>query len=194
MILKNRKYNRLQNYDYSQNGYYFVTICTKDKIEYFGKIENEKMILNEIGKIANQCWLEISKHFPDVKLDEHMIMPNHLHGIVVIENNPVGNNNYCSNHIDYYSNNTRNENFRSLQFRQKWHGAKSHSLSSIIRGFKIGVTKWCRNNNYEFFQWQKSFYDHIIRNEKSLSNIREYIRNNPLKWELDRNNMENLYM
>ena len=90
MILKNRKYNRLKNYDYSQNGYYFVTICVKDKIEYFGKIENNKMILNEIGKIANQCWLEIPKHFPDVKLDEHIIMPNHLHGIVVIENNPVG--------------------------------------------------------------------------------------------------------
>ena len=83
-----------------------------------------------------------------------------------------------------------NENFR---FLREWHGAKSRSLSLIIRGFKIGVTKWCRQNNYEF-QWQKSFYDHIIRNEKSLDKIRKYIVENPLKWELDRNNLENLYM
>jgi len=65
-------------------------------------------------------------------------------------------------------------------------------LSSIVRGFKIGVTKWCRQNNHQNFAWQKSFYDHIIQDEKSLYNIREYIRGNPLKWKTDRNNLENL--
>ncbi len=172
--LKHRKLNRLDNYDYSQNGYYFITICAKEKIE-----------LSEIGKITNQCWLEIPKHFPDVILDEFVIMPNHMHGIIIIENNvAIGNNDHCFEFVG-------NENFRSLR---GWHGAKSHSLSSIIRGFKIGVTKWCRQNNNHEFLWQKSFYDHIIRDEKSLAKIREYIVNNPAKWDLDRNNSENLYM
>jgi REP element-mobilizing transposase RayT len=75
---------RLKNYDYSQNGCYFVTICTKDKQKYFGNIENEKMVLNEIGEIVEKFWLEIPKHFPSVVLDEFVIMPNHVHGIIII--------------------------------------------------------------------------------------------------------------
>ena len=173
--IHHRQSMRLKDYDYSQDGYYFVTICTENKTEYFGEIIDGKMVLNEMGKIVNQCWLEIPEHFPDVSLDEHIIMPNHLHGIIAIENN---------NRV------VGNENFRSLR---GWHGAKSRSLSSIIRGLKIGVTKWCHQNNCEF-QWQKSFYDHIIRNEKELDKIRKYIFENPPKWEPDKNNPENLFM
>ncbi len=173
--IHHRQSIRLKDYDYSENGYYFVTICAKDRIEYFGKIINGKMVLNEMGKITDQCWREIPKHFPDVLLDEYIVMPDHIHGVIAIgKQNPI----------------VGNENFRSLR---GWRGAKSRSLSSIIRGFKIGVTKWHCQNNYDF-AWQKSFYDHIIRNEKSLNKIREYIRNNPPRWELDRNNPENLYM
>ena len=174
--IHHRESMRLKNYNYSQDGYYFTTICTKNKIECFGEIIDGKMVLNECGKIVEKCWLEIPKHFPDVLLDEYIVMSNHIHGIVAIENqDPVV---------------VGNENFRSLL---GWYGAKSRSLSSIIRGFKIGVTKWCHQNNYDSI-WQKSFYDHIIRNEKSLDEIRKYIVENPLKWELDRNNPENLYM
>jgi REP element-mobilizing transposase RayT len=86
----------------------------------------------------------------------------------------VGNKNFCS--------------LRDAAWQKRW----ARSLSSVVRGFKIGVTKWCRENGYENFKWQKSFYDHIIRDEKSLDGIREYIMNNPLKWELDRYNNENL--
>ena len=173
--IHHRKSMRLKDYDYAQDGYYFVTICAENKIECFGKIIDGKMVLSEIGKIVNQCWIEIPEHFPDTKLDEHIIMPNHLHGIIAIENNncAVGNKNFCS---------------------LPWQTKLSRSLSSIIRGLKIGVTKWCRNNNHNEFQWQKSFYDHIIRNEKELDKIRRYIFKNPLKWELDRNNPENLFM
>ncbi len=93
-------------------------------------------------------------------------MPNHVHGIIAIENNNVGNKNFCS--------------LREIP----WQTKLSKSLSSIIRGFKIGVTKYFREkNNYEF-QWQKSFYDHIIRNEKSLFYIRKYIQDNPIKWDI----------
>jgi len=177
--IHHRQSMRLKGRDYSQEGHYFVTICTKNKIECFGEIINGKMELSEIGKIVNQCWLEIPKHFPDVTLDEYTIMPNHIHGIIVINANDdiVGT-----------------QNFVSLQQTNKFQRVIPRSLGSIIRGFKIGATKWCRNNNHHEFQWQKSFYDHIIRDEKSLDKIREYIRNNPSQWELDRNNPENLYM
>jgi REP element-mobilizing transposase RayT len=179
MPIKNRKCNRLENYDYSQNGMYFVTICVKRREFLLGDIDEGGMRLSEVGKIAEQCWREIPLHFPDVRLDEFIIMPNHLHGIIgIIGNNNVGNdivgnNNYCS--------------LRDTEWQTKW----SRSLSSVIRGFKIGVTKWCRENNLRF-SWQKSYYDHIIRNEISLNKIREYIQINPKMWKRDKNNMENL--
>lgn len=189
-IFNQRKQNRLVDYDYSEDGWYFVTICTKNKLEFFGKIENGKMVLNEFGEIARECWLEIQNHFLDVSLDEFVIMPNHIHGILIIEN--VGNMN--SRNIS-----VGDKNFCSLQpnvcsiQNMPWQTKLSKSLSSIIRGFKIGVTKYFHENNIYYFQWHKSFYDHIIRNEKSLNNIRQYIHNNPLKWMADRNNEENLY-
>ncbi|KAA3596336.1 MAG: hypothetical protein DWQ06_15790 [Calditrichaeota bacterium] len=175
--MKNRKLNRLKNYDYSQNGFYFVTLCTKNRIEYFGRIENGKMILNEFGEFAEKCWYEIPEHFPNVRLDEFVIMPNHIHGVIVIVqnvgNDVVGNKNFCS--------------------LPNWQTKLSRSLSSIIRGFKIGVTKYFRQKDNFEFAWQKSFYDKIIRDENELFNIRNYIRNNPLKWELekDRDHIEN---
>ena len=180
----NRKINRLKNYDYSHNGYYFVTICTKNHEHFFGEVENVTMQLNEFGKIAKKCWLEIPEHFPDIILDEFIIMPNHVHGIIIIENNNTGNKNFCS-----------------LQ-EIPWQTTLSKSLSSIIRGFKIGVTKCARRSNTgnkNFCSlperiWQKSFYDHIVRNEKSLFYIREYIQNNPVKWllEKERNHLSNI--
>jgi REP element-mobilizing transposase RayT len=175
----NRKLNRLNGYDYSQDGYYFVTICTKNREHFFGEIKNAEMQLNEYGEFAKKCWLEIPIHFSHVILDEFIIMPNHIHGILIIENknttNMVGNKNFCS---------------------LPWQTKLSKSLSSVIRGFKIGVTKFFREkNNYEF-SWQKSFYDHIIRDEKALFKIREYIQNNPLKWKLekDRNHLTNIVL
>ena len=179
----NRKLNRLKDYDYSQDGYYFVTICTKNREHFFGKIENGTMLLNEYGEMAKKCWLEIPEHFPHVILDEFIIMPNHVHGIIIIENNNGDEN----------DDNVGNKNFCSLQITP-WQTKLSKSLSSIIRGFKIGVTKYFREKNNHQFQWQKSFYDHIIRNEKSLFKIREYIQNNPLKWEMekDRNHLSNI--
>ena len=179
--IHHRKSIRLKDYDYTQDGYYFVTICAKNKTEYFGEIINGKMILNEYGEIANQCWVEIPEHFLDASLDEHIIMPNHIHGIIVIETSMMM---------------VGAQNFVPLQREQinKFQHIVPRSLGSIIRGFKIGVTKWCRNNNYNEFQWQKNYYDRIIRNEKELDKIRKYIFENPLKWEIDKNNPENLFM
>ena len=85
--MKERKLNRLKDYDYSQNGYYFVTICTKNREAWFGKIESDKMILNMFGEITKNFWVEIPKHFKNVSLDEFIVMPNHIHGIVIIVGN-----------------------------------------------------------------------------------------------------------
>lgn len=166
---------RLNGYDYSQNGFYFVTICTNGKICYFGDIIIEtqnfaSLRLTEIGEIAKQCWLEIPKHFPFVNLDEFIVMPNHLHGILEI----------------------KNDKKQQMEYQNKF-GPQSKNLSSIIRGFKIGVTKYTNNHNIDF-AWQPRFHDRIIRSEDELNRIRQYIINNPLKWELDKNNLENLFM
>jgi len=164
--MRERKQIRLRDYDYSKVGGYFVTICTQDREEWFGKIENGAMILNQYGVIVNQCWDDLPKHYLNCLLDTFVIMPNHVHGIIVINSNyAVGN------------------------------GLKpfpTHGLSEMIRGFKTfssrKINEGIKNNHN--FQWQKSFYDHVIRSENELSRIREYIQNNPLKWELDIENME----
>ena len=88
---KERRLNRLKNYNYSQDGYYFVTLCTKNQEEYFGEIKNDEMVLNDSGKITKNCWLDISNHFLNTLLDEFIIMPNHLHGIII-----VGYNDRCT--------------------------------------------------------------------------------------------------
>ncbi|MGR3302436.1 MAG: transposase [Candidatus Scalindua sp.] len=164
-----RKSIRLKGYDYSQQGMYFVTVCTNNHHFLFGPIAEERMILNNAGRFANKCWLEIPEHFPHVVLDEFIIMPNHIHGIIIINDINVGANNYSPLQIN--------------QFR-----SPSKTIGSMIRGFKIGVTKWFRKNTNVYNVWQRNYYEHIIRNERKLNKIREYIINNPLKWLLDREN------
>ena len=163
----NRKKLRLEDFDYSSNGAYFITICTKNRENFFGEIVNDKMVLNKAGGIIEKCWQEIPRHYPNVRLDKFCVMPNHFHGILFLEKENL----------------MRNENIRSLQ--TDWNGAKSGTISAIIRGFKIGVTKFARKNGMEKFQWQRSFHDRIIRDEEELKNITEYIKMNPENWEKD---------
>jgi putative transposase len=177
---------RLPGYDYSQNGMYFVTVCTKDKENFFGEIKNGEIILSDIGKIADQFWQEIPKHFPHVNLDEYVVMPNHLHGNLEINWDNVNNTQQC----------VETQNFASLradgQYKNKF-GPQSKNLSSIIRGFKIGVKKYATMNSIDF-QWQSRFYDRVIRDDDELNRIREYIFSNPQNWERDRNSDENLWI
>lgn len=173
MGLHERKLNRLKYFNYSSNGWYFVTICIKNRIENFGNVIGRKMILNQFGKIANKFWLEIPNHFRNAELDEFIVMPNHLHGIIVIKN--VGN-----------------ADLRSLQ-NIKSNDKTKMMLSKIIHGYKSSVSREIRKLNH-IFRWQKSFYDHIIRSEESLFVIRKYIRGNSNNWNNDKNNVENLYI
>ncbi|MFZ2970057.1 MAG: hypothetical protein WA063_02840 [Minisyncoccia bacterium] len=187
MKYKHQKQYRHNHYDYSQNGFYFVTICAKNHQMFFGDIARSgdeynsayEMKLSEIGKIAKQCWLEIPNHFPFVNLDEYIIMPNHVHGIIEIYKND-----------DYREAGTQNLAFLQTQHKNKF-GPQSKNLSSVIRGFKIGVTKYANNNNINFI-WQLRFHDRIIRNEKELNAIRKYIIDNPAKWHLDEYNPGNI--
>ncbi|MBS1258552.1 MAG: hypothetical protein MAG551_01611 [Candidatus Scalindua arabica] len=171
-----RRSIRLKGYDYSQHGMYFVTVCTNNHHFLFGHIAEERMTLNNAGRFANKCWLEIPEHFPHVALDEFIIMPNHIHGIICIDT----------------MNNVGVQNLEPLHKQNKYQQIIPKSIGSIIRGFKIGVTKWFRKNTNIHNVWQRNYYEHIVRNEKELVRIMEYIMYNPLKWMLDRENPDRI--
>lgn len=156
---------QLKNWDYGSRGFYFVTICTKSKQPYFGRIvKNNGFIQNaavqrltQIGDIVNQYWKDIPKHFPFVELDAFVIMPDHIHGILFL-------------------NRPKYESWRTNSFKPQ-----SENLASIIRGFKAAVKKYAVMNKLEF-EWQPRYYDRVIHAESELNIIRQYIANNPAKW------------
>ena len=162
----NRRSIRIKGFDYSSHGWYYITICTNNGKCLFGKVINGKVVLNDAGINLEKCWLAIPKHYPDVELDEFVIMPNHLHGIIVI-NKDVGV-----------------QDFEPLQHH--FQHIIPRSVGSIVRGFKIGVTKWFHQNTKIDKVWQRNFYEHIIRKEDNLFWIRHYIEQNPLKWSQDK--------
>ena len=177
--IHHRKSIRLQGYDYSKSGLYFITICVQNRKCLFGNIlrgNYDEMVLNDAGKIADKCWLEIPKHFPNAVLHEHIIMPNHVHGIIeLVKNHDVG-----------VQNNVGVQNFEPLQKRvNKFQKIIPYSIGSIVRGYKIGVTKWVRSNTDIEFVWQRNYYENIIRTENSYQRICEYIINNPKNWHED---------
>ena len=165
-ILTRKSKIRLEEYDYSQTNHYSVTICSNKRKECFGEIKNNEMILNNYGSIIKQKWEWLPQQYPYVELDEYIIMPNHLHGILII-NNSIRTGHDLSLH-------------------------KIKPLSSLIGAFKTTSSKLIRQNGLSDFAWQRSFHDHIIRNEKSLDSIREYIVNNPTTWDNDKNNVNSL--
>lgn len=159
-----RRSIRLKEYDYTSSNWYYVTICTQDRQCIFGEIKESKMILNDHGKITEEELLKTKKIRKNVDLDYYVIMPNHIHVIIIMEGNSVGA--------------TR----RVVPTLQR------NGLGAIIGQFKSVVTK--RINKLENrpgqFIWQRNYYEHIIRNEEDLFFTRKYIKLNPLKWELDK--------
>ena len=159
----NRKSNRLQGYDYSQNGAYFITICAHHHKCIFGKIVNNTMMVNKLGIIAQNEWIKSSEIRTEIEIDESVIMPNHLHGIVFIHH-------------------------QGDDQQTPGTGCKSKSISALVAGFKSIVTKQINiiRETPMMPVWQRNYHDHIIRSERSLTKLREYIRNNPQSWEKDR--------
>ncbi len=178
---------RLSGYDYGRNGAYFMTICTEKRKNYFGEIIEtnridfpNEMRLNSTGEIAKKFWGEIPNFFPFVLLDEFIVMPNHIHGIIVI-NKPDNKPNVETRLI------------ASLQSNGGFAGLNNpmmhENVSRVIRWFKGRCSFEIHKINSQF-PWQTRFYDHVIQNEKSLMEIREYIFRNVQNWNSDRNNHE----
>ncbi len=160
---------RAKWWDYSKNGTYFVTICTKERGHYFGKIKKNEMVLSEIGVIAKTCWQAMPIHFPLIQCDAFVIMPNHMHGILK---------------IDLLNSAQTDLSDIKTEYSMKSISPESCSLGAIIRSYKSAVTKEARLMN-SHFSWQTRFHDHIIRNNESYYKIQEYIINNPATWESD---------
>lgn len=211
--MKYRKPNRLKDYNYSDAGCYFVTICTNHHENCFGEIKDEKMVLNKFGEIADYVWKRIPGIYKNVILDEYVIMPNHVHGIIgIIDDFPVGNAfqkniNYVGNassgtmkikiQRSIYKENVNSQINVKMHSLQKDAGYKRTKmlLSKIIQAYKSEVTRRIKrvsNFTIKTPLWQKSFYDRVIRNEHEFNNIACYIDENPLRWALDIENKLNV--
>lgn len=187
---------RLKNWDYRNNGAYFITICTQNREHFFGKIIDKNMILNEIGLFANDFWAEIPNHFPFVELGNFQIMPNHMHGILIINNVDALHCNVDTLHCNASNQNDVNQNIQNESDTLQCNAStvqndflskispKSGSVSAIIRSYKSVVSKNSRLINSNF-NWQSRFHDHVIRNSESFENIQNYIQNNPINWKED---------
>jgi len=168
--LFNNKYRiqtaRLESWNYANEGFYFVTICTKNKEYYFGDISDSALVPTAIGRIAKEEWFKTIDLRPDMNIEfcEFVVMPNHVHGIVIIGRNEF-------NRVS----------LKNTDEKQNLFSPQSKNLASIIRGYKIAVTMYARKNNIEF-DWQSRYHEHIIRSEKDYHTIRNYIIDNPLKW------------
>ncbi|MEW6686632.1 MAG: transposase [Candidatus Edwardsbacteria bacterium] len=175
---------RFKGYDYSQTGAYFVTICTQNRKCLFGAIVNGKIALNELGGVIEKIWKEIPLYYSGIDIDEFVVMPNHIHGIILIVGADPCVCPIKSNDIG------RTQGFAPTE---------KLSLSNVVQRFKSLTTKkyidGIKQNNWQTFNkrlWQRNYYEHIIRNEDELNRIRKYIQINLLKWQFDRENPDRI--
>ena len=170
-----RRSIRLKDYDYSQAGAYFITICTQNGRYLFGDVVNSEIRLNELGQVVEIEWLKTAEIRENVELDEFVVMPNHFHGILVI----IGDG--------------RGTACRAPTFEQ-FGKSLSGSLPTIVRSFKSAAAKHINEmrSTPGVPIWQRNYYEHVIRSEDDLNHIREYIVNNPVNWDLDEENPQNI--
>jgi REP element-mobilizing transposase RayT len=185
--------SRLKNYDYSQEGFYFITINTHQREHYFGEIRDNKMILSEIGNIVKEEWLISEQIRGNIYFDEWIIMPNHIHGIVIIDYSDDNKNRYKLKKSNFTK--TPNKIYTDKRL-EKYDGVNPdlskispipNSLSTMIRFFK-GKVKIRSKNVDLMFDWQPKFNDRIIKDESSLFTVRKYIKDNIKNWNEDQSN------
>ncbi len=183
--IHHRRSIRLKNYDYSQAGVYFVTICAFQRECLFGEIIQGEMHLNTMGLKVVECWQRLADHFPHLSLDESVIMPNHFHGIVHIGGDKPGFGSSPAN---------PGETLDSSLHLPLLQGTVAGSLGAIVQNFKSVSTRKINvlRQNRGCPLWQRNYYERVIRNETELARAREYIANNPIKWELDKDNPANV--
>lgn len=178
-----RKSIRLKEYNYSQPGNYFITVCALTREAVFGVIRDQEMIRNKNGEIVVDCWQEIPSHFPHVETDAFVVMPDHIHGIITILDSTeyiVG-----SRHDVRMTHDVGARHASPLPERPN--RTKPGSLGAVIGSFKSAVSKRINQNlgTQGSSIWQRNYYEHIIRNDKDLNRIRLYIHNNPANWNED---------
>ncbi|WP_297100652.1 transposase [uncultured Draconibacterium sp.] len=189
--------HRLRGYDYSGDGMYFVTLVIQGRDCILGTVKDEEVILSEFGKLIKEEWLKSFSIRKELFLDEFIIMPNHLHGLLIIKNN-------YDQTEEMHGSNVQTQGLASLEKNIRWQSEpvdiefkrKPKSLSSFVAGFKSGSTnaidnyidlkhldipKYNRDNKL----WQASYHDRIIRNEREYWKIKNYIKSNPKNWEMD---------
>jgi REP element-mobilizing transposase RayT len=184
--------SRLQTWDYGTNGAYFITICTQNREHFFGVVQNGTMQLSETGKIAEQLWIEIPNQFPFIELGNFVVMPNHVHGLLIINKivSPSVETRFIASKNIESIDNKETRLIASLPNKNGgFSGDKNpmlnDTISKIIRWYKGRCTFECRKINSDF-SWQSRFHDHIIRNSKSFDIIQNYIFENPMNWEKDK--------
>jgi REP element-mobilizing transposase RayT len=157
---------RLRGRDYSRPGAYFVTICTRDREVWFGSVHDGRVILEPAGEVVKAVWGSLADRFAGLEVDEFIIMPNHVHGIVVL----VG-----------------------AQFiaPDSAAGRRPH-LGEVVRTFKAASTRLIRDADETGFAWQPGYYDHVIRGDEEMTRVRSYIRANPARWDEDELNKDRL--
>ncbi len=180
--IHHRRSIRLQGYDYSRAGLYFVTICTRDRLCLFGKIQNGKMILNDAGTMIERQWQELINHFEKNKLHEFIVMPNHFHGIIEF---PVG--------VPLVGTQNVFGGTRDVPQTTGQPQGIAPTVGNVVGAFKsLSTNEYIRNvkkNDWQPFNkklWQRNFYEHIVRDHGSYRQIAEYIQTNPLQWQEDK--------
>jgi REP element-mobilizing transposase RayT len=178
----NRKSMRIKDYDYTQSGIYFVTIRTRNHAPFFGSIKNGRICLSKMGKIAHKYWNHIPKHFNHIHIDKFVIMPNHMHGILIICNNPTM---FYKGTVCRAPINNRSPLYFGAFKRESFGKPCKGSIPTVIRSYKSAVTRFCRKHEYKYFGWHRNYYLQIIHDEKDLYAVRRYIVDNPINWRKD---------
>ena len=190
---------RHPHWDYRWAGAYFITICTQNRIYYFGEIQNGVMNLSNVGVIADILWHEIPHHAKNVELGAFVVMPNHIHGILILTGNDDDHNVETGHALSLPPTDTptdiptdiptdKSTEINSIEKtigQQRFQNIGKNSISSIVGSYKSAVTKHAHRLGFEF-AWQTRFHDHIIRDEKSFNTISNYIINNPVNWKEDK--------
>lgn len=193
MERQHRRSIRLKGYDYSKPGYYFVTLCTKDRECLLGEISDSRIHLNEMGNTVDCIWREIPSCFPNVVIDQCMIMPNHFHGIIRIlgenQNKDAAKGRGLMNQTPTLQRSSDGDSNSDQWIMMK---DPALTLGKIIRFLKARSTQAIRKNMGISFYWQRNYFEHIVRDKSELFRIREYIRENPANWSMDEDNPLNV--
>jgi len=171
-----RRSVRLPGFDYSKIGMYFVTVCASERRCIFGEVRDDETVLSSIGQIVSACWIEIPHHFPNVKIEAYVVMPNHIHGILTIHSNWKG----------------AGSQEKLAAPMESFGKPTPRSIPTIVRSFKAAASRHSRESGYVKGEsiWQRGYYEHVLRNTREYVEVTNYILQNPARWADDEDNLD----